>query len=155
MKKNKVFRAVIVVCMMAGLLAGCGDQKKELDTAALAESLLNDISYQDTLTELSSEDISYYITMEDGVEGIMYMSSGATAEEFAVFTAPDEEVAKGMLTNAQDFLEAQKQSFEDYIPEEAKRIEDAVVVQQGKYTIFSVSGESEQAQKLIDQAFGN
>ena len=83
------------------------------------------------------------------------MSSGSTAEEVAVFTAPDEATASTMKNNVQEFLNDQKTSFEDYIPEEAQRIDDAVLVVKGNYVILCVSGDSDKAQEIIDNAFKN
>ena len=56
----------------------------------------------------------------------MPLGSGSTAEEVAVFTAPDEETARTTEENVQSFLDDQSDSFEKYIPEETKRISNAV-----------------------------
>ena len=83
----------------------------------------------------------------------MYMSSGSTAEEVVVLTTPDESAAQTMYTNVQQFLKDQKSSFEDYIPAEAKRIDDAVTVQKGNYVVVCVSGDSDKAKEIVDKAF--
>lgn len=157
MKKKNIFLKLAAICSMASvLLLGCGSSSPvSVDTAALTTSLTSDISYDNELSELSEEDITNYVTVEDGVKGVMYMSSGSTAEEVAVFTAPDEATASTMKNNVQDFLNDQKTSFEDYIPEEAQRIDDAVLVVNGNYVILCVSGDSDKAQEIIDNAFKN
>lgn len=149
----KLVSTLAALSMTAMVLTGCGGKEVSIDASALAGSLVNDIAYDSELSQLSSDDIENYIDVLDDVEGIMYMSSGSTAEEVVVFTAPDESAAKTMLSNVQQFLEDQESSFEDYIPEEAKRIEDAVTVQKGNYVVVCVSGDSEQAKQIIDQAF--
>lgn len=157
MKKKNIFLKLAAICSMASvLLLGCGSSSPvSVDTAALTTSLTSDISYDNELSELSEDDITNYVTVEDGVKGVMYMSSGSTAEEVAVFTAPDEATASTMKNNVQDFLNDQKTSFEDYIPEEAQRIDDAVLVVNGNYVILCVSGDSDKAQEIIDNAFKN
>ncbi len=157
MKKKNIFLKLAAICSMASvLLLGCGSSSPvSVDTAALTTSLTSDISYDNELSELSEEDITNYVTVEDGVKGVMYMSSGSTAEEVAVFTAPDEATASTMKNNVQEFLNDQKTSFEDYIPEEAQRIDDAVLVVNGNYVILCVSGDSDKAQEIIDNAFKN
>ena len=157
MKKKNIFLKLAAICSMASvLLLGCGSSSPvSVDTAALTTSLTSDISYDNELSELSEDDITNYVTVEDGVKGVMYMSSGSTAEEVAVFTAPDEATASTMKNNAQEFLNDQKTSFEDYIPEEAQRIDDAVLVVNGNYVILCVSGDSDKAQEIIDNAFKN
>lgn len=157
MKKKNIFLKLAAICSMASvLLLGCGSSSPvSVDTAALTTSLTSDISYDNELSELSEDDITNYVTVEDGVKGVMYMSSGSTAEEVAVFTAPDEATASTMKNNVQEFLNDQKTSFEDYIPEEAQRIDDAVLVVNGNYVILCVSGDSDKAQEIIDNAFKN
>ena len=107
----------------------------------------------DFLFIFSEDEITNYIDVLDGVEGIMYMSSGSTAEEVVVLTTPDESAAQTMYTNVQQFLKDQRSSFEDYIPAEAKRIDDAVTVQKGNYVVVCVSGDSDKAKEIVDQAF--
>ena len=157
MKKKNIFLKLVAICSMASvLLLGCGSSSPvSVDTAALTTSLTSYISYDNELSELSEDDITNYVTVEDGVKGVMYMSSGSTAEEVAVFTAPDEATASTMKNNVQEFLNDQKTSFEDYIPEEAQRIDDAVLVVNGNYVILCVSGDSDKAQEIIDNAFKN
>ena len=157
MKKKNIFLKLVAICSMASvLLLGCGSSSPvSVDTAALTTSLTSYISYDNELSELSEDDITNYVTVEDGVKGVMYMSSGSTTEEVAVFTAPDEATASTMKNNVQEFLNDQKTSFEDYIPEEAQRIDDAVLVVNGNYVILCVSGDSDKAQEIIDNAFKN
>ena len=116
--------------------------------------LLNDIVYEDTLSKLSDEDISNYIDIPEGVTGVMYMGSGATAESVAVFTAPDKATADILEDNIEMYLRDQESAFEDYKPEEAKRIDNAVLEQEGKYVVLCVSGDSSKAEALIDKTFG-
>lgn len=152
--KKKIMAAVMTLTLAAGVLTACGGTKSvSIDASALADSLVSDITYDSELSKLSEDEISNYIDVLDGVEGIMYMSSGSTAEEVVVLTTPDESAAQTMYTNVQDFLKDQKASFEDYIPEEAKRIDDAVTVQKGNYVVVCVSGDSEKAKEIVDNAF--
>ena len=78
--KRKVIGVVLSVAMVASMLAGCGSTQKEIDAAALAKSLVSDITYDDQLEQINDEDISYSIDVPKGVDAIMYMGSGSTAE---------------------------------------------------------------------------
>ena len=151
MKKLKSFAVIAAGVVAAAMLTGCGGTT--VDTDALVQSLLNDVSYTQELTQLTEEQVENYITMEDEVEVVMYMGSGSTAEEFAVFTAKDADTALTMKANVEMFLDDQAASFEAYIPEEAKRVEDAVVVQNGNYVVFCVSDDAAKAESVIKEAF--
>ena len=81
------------------------------------------------------------------------MGSGSTAEEVAVFDTPDEETARKQMEHVQAYLDDQAESFRDYIPEETKRVENAVLEQRGKYVILCVSGDPDKAEEIIEKAF--
>ena len=140
--KKSGFIATLAAGMI--LLAGCGSTQKEIDA---------DITYDDQLDQINDEDISYSIDVPKGVDAIMYMGSGSTAEEVAVFTAPDEETARTTEENVQSFLDDQSDSFEKYIPEETKRISNAVLEKKGKYVVLCVCGDSDKAKEIIEKAF--
>jgi hypothetical protein len=150
MKKSGV---LAILAAGAFLLAGCGSTEKTIDAAALAETLTTDISYDDELELVDDDDVSMYIDLPEGVESVMYMGSGSTAEEVAVFTAADSDTAGETLESVQSYLDDQADSFEDYLPEEAKRVGNAVLEQKGNYVILCVSGESDTAKDLIEEAF--
>ena len=80
----------------------------------------------------------------------MYMGSGATAEEAAVFEAKDEETAKQMAEVANQHIQNQREAFESYIPEEIKKLDKAIVEQKGRYVAVCVTDDVENAQKVID-----
>ena len=145
------FIAVLAAGML--LLAACGSEAKNIDAAALASSLVTDISYDDQLEQISDDDVSMYIDVPDGVKTVMYMGSGSTAEEVAVFEAPDKDTAATVKDNVQTYLDDQSDSFQDYIPEESKRIGNAVLEQKDQYVILCVSGDSDGAKEIIEKAF--
>lgn len=150
MKKMKL----LPVFVAGAVLCGCGTSAaKNVDTEELVNALLDEISYDEELTEIETDTIGNYVLLEDGVDAVMYMGSGATAESVAVFTADDEESALKQSTNVENYLADQKSAFKDYLPDEAKRIEDAVLVTEGNYVVLCVSGDSEKAQEIIDQSF--
>ena len=155
--RNKLIKLTALVGVAGILLMGCGGKggNTSVDVNALTTSLTQDITYSEPLQELAAEDIENYVLLEEGVEAVMYMSSGSTAEEVAVFTAPDETTANTMKENVTMFLDDQRASFKDYIPEEASRIDNAVLVVNGNYVVLCVSGDSEAAQDIIDKAFNN
>lgn len=149
MKKKFLVGITAVSATVAMLLASCG-AKKSVDVDALSNALLTEITYDCELSKLDEDDISNFMEVSDGVTGVMYMSSGATTEEFAVFTAPNEQTAIEMKDSVSVFLDDQNKSFKDYIPKEAERVSGAVLVQDGNYVVLSVSGDNSAAKEIID-----
>jgi hypothetical protein len=88
----------------------------------------------------------------DGVVRNMkvYESTGATAEEVAVFEAKDEASAQTVKKAAQDRIENQKEGFQDYQPKEMTKLKNPILVQSGKYVVLCVSNDNTAAQKAID-----
>jgi hypothetical protein len=144
--------AAVAACI---IFAACAtaDSSAMPDAQTIADALLNQSIFDETLSPLPEDEISYYVTMEEGVTGLMYLSDGSTAEEVAVFQAPDKNTAAKMLTNVEEYLSAQKSSFADYLPEEAKRIDDAVLIQKGNCVVLCVSGQSDAAKRVIEDVF--
>lgn len=150
--KKKI--AAIMFLIMLGTLAGCSKEKKEdrvIDVHTMAQSLLNDITYEDQLTKVEGNmfQMIYGISQEDIEEYEAYVSTGATAEEIAVIKAKDEATAESMEEKLTDRVEAQKNSFANYIPKEVEKLEEAVVYQEGVYVILSISNDDEKAEKII------
>ena len=135
------------------LLAGCGGEAKTIDAQALAKSLATEIKYDDTLKELTADEISMLVDLPEDVDSVMYAESGSTAEEVGVFTAKDSNQAKETMEDVQKYLDDQADSFQDYVPEETKRIGNAVLEQKNQYVVLCVSGDSDQAKEIIEKAF--
>ncbi len=150
--KKKI--AAMMFLIMLGTLAGCSKEKKEdrvIDVHTMAQSLLNDITYEDQLTKVEGNmfQMIYGISQEDIEEYEAYVSTGATAEEIAVIKAKDEATAESMEEKLTDRVEAQKNSFANYIPKEVEKLEEAVVYQEGVYVILSISNDDEKAEEII------
>ena len=152
--KIKMLAALSVLTLTAStVLYGCGgsgDTKKTstttssaaasakssqaavVDVTKIADRLLNEIKYDDKLAEAEKEslDVIYPGLPKDKIKAmkIYVSSSGGTSEEIAAFEANDEETAKEIETKLKERVETQKTSFKNYVPEELKRLENALVI---------------------------
>lgn len=152
---KKKLGTALVLAALSAMMVACGSaEPKEVNAKDLAEKLVSDGVYTEAPEAIPSDEIEYYMTVEDGVEGIMYMSGGTTGEEVAVFTAPDEEAAIEMKANVEEFLKDQSDEMGAYDPKVVQRIENAVLEQKGKYVVLCVSDDSAKAQEIIKEAFG-
>jgi len=136
------------------LFTGCQSKKDiNIDITALANDLKSSVTFADTLDEQSSAafSVAYTIDEADVVAKKIYVGSGATAEEIAVFEAKDE-AAAGRIRSAVDVhIEDNLESFEDYNPDELQKLSDTVIVVAAKYVILCVSDDNETARKTINK----
>lgn len=175
-------KKLLVIAMLASLLAltGCKTEEKEVhdlsikvgeeeteageetsdvakavDAKELADKLLGDVSYDDTLTEVDLETAKMFLNIADVeiTESYIYESSGATAEEIVVFCCKDSESASKAKTAFEQRVEEQTENFTDYVPEEVPKLKDAVIITSKEYAVLSVSGDSSKAKDIIEGAF--
>ncbi|QUH30571.1 DUF4358 domain-containing protein [Vallitalea guaymasensis] len=136
----------ILLTMTIGLftLVGCGGKDKDItiDISALAGDLTSKIEFQDDLTKIEGNSIESIYQIDYAVSSEVYVSSGATAEEVAVFELKDETEADNAYKAAGERIDAQKQAFESYVPEEMEKLDNAVVKKVGKYVIVCVANDN-------------
>ena len=165
--KSKICLALAMMTLCCGALASCGDnaEKNEassaaaanadvtIDVAAVADKLQSDITYVDTLTQLSADMIEKLFGLAEGTDykaGKVYVGSGgATAEEIACFEANDEEGAAKIKTVLEERVESQKTAFENYQPQEMDKLNDPVLVTKGSYVFMCISDDNAKAKEII------
>ncbi|MDO4167721.1 MAG: DUF4358 domain-containing protein [Eubacteriales bacterium] len=125
----------------------------EVDIQELTNQLLNDVKYETTLELMDSSLADGMVNIEKGSTMELYMGEGTCADELVVVRATDEESAKKNQTAVEKHLKDMKQSFEDYIPEQADKIGRAVIVRCGVYVVACVTSDGKHAQDMIVEAF--
>lgn len=154
MKKLKmaVFLAVSLL-----LLAGCsGAGTANVDPFQLADDLKAGLTFKDEMTEASDKvwNRLYGLSEEDLVAGKVYLSTGATAEEVAVFKAVDKAAAGRIYQAAQERVDSQKAAFEDYMPAEMAKLEKPLLVQKGDIVVLCIADDTAPASDKVKDALG-
>lgn len=159
---KKLLSMVLMAAVSVSLVACGSDENKntnetnkvEINVEALAESLATEITYTGEMELIPEDEIDWYLDVEEGVTGVMYMVSGVSCEEVAVFEAPDEATATAMVENIEEQLADLEDQSAPYDPKVSKRMEDAVLEQSGCYVILCVSDDSETAKEIVNEALG-
>lgn len=144
------FRFLLPVLIMIFLVfPGCSNRQDDdfvLNVQEYADRLLEKVAFQDTLAEVEKEMIAviYDISAEDLSAQKVYIGTGATAEEIAVFEAVDGEAVKRVEAAVRQRIEDQKLGFADYLPAELPKLEDPFVLVRGRYVILCVSDHKEE-----------
>lgn len=146
MKKTII---TVIVLTFAILMTACGKAEKNIDVEALAKQLHQEVTFSDELSAIDGEMAQLLYNIDDAVKQSVYLSSGATAEEIAVFELKSDEAAKNAKEKAEDRIKEQIESFRTYVPAEVARLENAIVEVTGRYVIVCVS-DGDAAKKIID-----
>lgn len=141
MKTLKKILLVMLSITMFTALFGCSAQNDtmDIDIDKLSSELLENAEFEDELTALDDNTVKKLYNIDDYVKASVYISSGATAEEIAVFEFDSKDSAEDGLEKAQVRITEQKADFESYIPKEIQKLDNAVVEQAGKYLIVCIS----------------
>lgn len=139
---------IVLLTAVLVLISACsalekGDLNVDLDAAA--EELLESGVFGETLNPADEEIAKKLYGIENAATLRLYVGSGATASELAIFEFQAEDAAKSALPLAQERVASQKESFASYLPGEVKKLEDAVVEQYGRYVVVCISaGDADQ-----------
>lgn len=164
MRNVKFF--VMIMILVAFTFAGCGGDSSEnqqgegsganaqtINAAELAQHLHENLEFEDFVDVLDVEIAAslYNLTENEVVfeESTVYCSTGATAEEIAVFT-----VTEGNLEAVEEAcksrVEGQKLSFENYVPKELEKLSEPVIISEGNKVIMVVCNDADVAEELIN-----
>lgn len=145
--------ALILCTILLLLLPSCAQQEVTADVDALADGLKSAVTFQDELTEMNDTAFArlYAVDAADVVKKKIYVSTGATAEEIAVFEAKDDKAAARVKEAVLQRIEDQKEGFVDYVPGEMTKLNDPVLVTKGTYIVLCLSNENDKAKTEIER----
>ncbi len=125
---------------------------KKLNTETLAKKALENIAFDTELALMeSSVAESMIATAGENTKVQLYMGEGTCADELLIITAASEEEIDAEIESVQQHLSDMQQSFQDYLPKEAKKIDDAVILQTRNYIVACVTSDAENAKKVIEE----
>ena len=154
MKKLLSFALVIlsVFCLCA-----CNKQEGKTPATADVAAIISDSTEFTELIALTDDNIGprYYGIDLEAIEEyeVLVCSSGALADEVAVFKMKDKEDVEDMLDVVRERKQDLYDRFVDYVPEEINKINNAVIGSNGNYVYFVVSGNNSAAKKAAEGCF--
>ena len=144
-------RRVLAAALACLLLAGCGKTEKELDMEALANDLLEGGVFEETLYPAEESAIPLLLGFETACEGLVYVGTGATAEELLLLKAADEAEAQAIRDRLADHLADRTESFAAYLPAETEKLEKAILELRGTAVVLCVCGDPEAARAILEE----
>lgn len=149
-KKAYIIIAVILIIAIAIFIFKNTNKEIIIDIDKLSEDIIKNVDFEDEMNITDAETVKRLYNIDNAISEKVYLSSGATAEEVAIFEFASRENAKEAVEKVNERIENQKSSYSGYAPKEVKRLEDAILIQKDKYIVFCVT-EDKNAQKLISE----
>ncbi len=152
---KKILLLILSLALLLSLSA-CGGEKessKELDAAALCESLLKSSAFSVSLEELPATKASafYNVEKDSMAEAMLYHASGTSKEQIVLIKATDETAAGTMVGVLQSLVNEWIEADRDYAPEEVPKLEKAVLRQSGCWVVLVVANDPDAAAKLVGE----
>ncbi len=147
--KTKLFAVILVLAL---LLSACGGGEKPYSVKDTSEALLEgDGVFSEELIPLERAVFVPFLGLDDEklTDGAVYVSSGSTAEELAVLEFADENAADSAIAQVEEHLDNQKESNENYRPQEMPKLENAVLRRRGNTILLLVADDYEAAEKIV------
>ena len=154
MYKKLIVIAAAAVAALTLAACGKGGSAKSVDVAKLADDLNSSVITSDTLTETKSEMLSSIYFFEEGqvTNSKVYMSANATADEIVAVECKDEAAAKAVVELLKTRVKNQSELFASYNPDEAAKLDKAIVKSSGKYAVLVVCDDYDKAQSILKDA---
>lgn len=150
--KNGILIIILIIVIISGMLLFTNKEKDiTIDINKISEDIMKNIKFEDELNKMDSDTVSKLYDINNATSQLVYMSSGATAEEIAIFEFKNKEECKIALENANKRIEERKQSFKDYMPKEMKKLEDAIIKNTQKYLIVCVTNDQDTVEEILNK----
>lgn len=150
----KKLTAIIVSAALCFSFAACGNPKptgKQPTATDVVTAVAAQVEFKDTMSLVDEKLFSnfYRLDEEKVADRAMYTGSRATAEEVTVIRMKNEadvQLAKDAMAER---LEDQRIAYENYVPEELPKIENAAIYSQGAYVILVVANDTSKVEKTF------
>lgn len=151
---KKGFLLFVSVVLLLSLCA-CGGKEaaKEMEPAALAESLLKGNVFSVSLDELpASKAASFYeLNASDVAEALLYHAAGTSKEQIVILKAVDETAAGNMVASLKELVARWIEADRDYAPQEVPKLEKAVLRQSGPWVVLVIANDPDNAAKIVGE----
>lgn len=129
------------------------EEISQVDMENLGENILSRVQFETELQQLEDSLARGLVGVADDSKLQLYMGSGNYSDELVLVTASNESNAESDQEIIEKYLKDMRKSFESYIPEQAKKISDALIIRSGCYIAVCVTTDTDTAKEIILAAF--
>lgn len=116
----------------------------------LAQKLLSEIKFKDSMSKVDTDIalLQYNLTSQQVQEVALYLSTGATAEEIAIFKVNGEN-SRAVQSAIEKKIYEKQSTFKDYNPEELTKLQNPTIYSYGEYVVLCISDDDEKSLQII------
>lgn len=153
-KKVRSILLLALVVMMAVSAAGCsgGTKTADMDVAKVMDAMLEKAPIEGGI-ELSQDDmLNFYGIQSEDMEAFAanLAADGITAKEIVLVKAKDEDSAKTVESKLQSRLDARRNEFNNYLPDQYAIVEKSEVKRDGVYVRLIISPQQDELVELYN-----
>lgn len=161
---KKIGLIVVILVMAGAIFSGCGQKAEpsasenaniKVDSQKMADYIIEKTEFADFMSPVDFKIFLSLYNLDESIvkDASMYASTGATAEEVVVITSYDQKGLDNIQKACEERVEAQKQAFENYVPEELTKLETPVMKRVGDAFVLVICNDNSKEEDLIDNYY--
>lgn len=151
MKKYTILSILIFVIIIIISFFFINKREILININDLADDIIKNIKFEDELNLTNKLVVEKLYNIDNYLNEVVYMSSGATAEEIAIFEFENDEDCTQAVNKAKIRIENQLENFKDYMPKEVKKLNNAILINKNEYLIVCITNDYRKAEELINK----
>lgn len=152
---KRLFTCILLLCAIGVLMYGIARPsavREEIDAPAVLRSLLEQIRFDTSLSEVADTASLYFPDLPEGADVQLYTGGGYYADEVALITLPDPFRGDDPLEIVRKHIAQLRNQFANYLPAELGKIDNAVIYREGQYIFLCITGDYKNAGLLLSNA---
>ena len=142
---KRIVPCFLVASLLLIFMCACSHGKAQTDISVdieqTAADIVENVEFRDELDTVGESAVKRLYDMPENAFAVVYIGSGATAEEVAVFEFEDADSSQAFIESAKKHIDEQIESYENYVPEEVPVLESAIVESYGRYVVVCVTDD--------------
>ncbi len=130
-----------------------GSSDGQVDLENLGDNLLQRVEFETDLSKIDDSVARGLVEVSNDSKLLLYMGSGSCSDQVILVASPDEKTAESDRGIVEQYLKDARKSFDAYIPKQAKKISDALIITSGCYIAVCVTDDAQNAKEMVLAAF--
>lgn len=150
MKKSLL---VVLFAMMMVVVTACGGSKQvSFSISTAVDTIKTEGAFTDTLTKCDSDKALSLYGLDGSIlaEFEVHISTGATAEEIAIFRVKDTADMATVVAACEKRCADQVAACKDYLPDEIDKLNQPIMIEAGNYVIFVVCDDHMKTAQVVN-----